>query len=313
MFSCDLTRLLQRIRSGIPCLIDDPSARHIRYQIGLQGVVQIRRELLTGTDLFSQLRSQLGEERLLAFHAAGIGPISDRHPAADKGLCLISMQRQGRALGHCRVYGGEIILQCHSDTACQIVQLRDAIHVHGHVKINGFSQQKTFHCLTGILAAFLLAIAEAMRKADLHFFGADGAAKVAQHGAFCHGIPVDLQLTDDLTFRIDDDQPLEISLATLVSALALHSTVMVYAHHEDGGQPLPALVCDAVVLLRFHRFRLGQIPACFFNAPGLQPASPCIQDHTQQKDACRNDQDQPLCFSCLVISFQKVFPLLRVQ
>lgn len=123
-------------------------------------------------------------ERLLAFHAAGVGPISDRHPAADKGLGLVPMQRQGRALGHCRVYGGEIILQCHSDTACQIVQLRDAIHVHGHVKINGFSQQKTFHCLTGILAAFLLAIAEATRKADLHLFGADGAAKVAQHGAF---------------------------------------------------------------------------------------------------------------------------------
>ena len=111
-------------------------------------------------------------------HAGFVGAFANIHAPAHKNLSLIALQRQGSSLGHGRVCCGEIILQRHGHTACKVVQHRDAVQTHSQIEINVFPLQQAGHCITGIAAAFLLAIAKAMGKADLHL---SGAHRIAQH------------------------------------------------------------------------------------------------------------------------------------
>ena len=290
-----------------PHLIDQLTLCKVGDQIRLQRIVHLCGELLLLLHPAFQLCGKLCKVLLLPHHAGFVGALANIHAPAHKDLGLIAMQCQGRSPCHGRVCCGEVILQHHRHTACQIVQHRDAVQTHSQIEINVFPLQQAGHCITGIAAAFLLAIAKAMGKADLHLGGTHRIAQHAKHRHLCHGVAVDLELTDCLIFAVYHNEPLKIRLTALIGAFCFHLAVMVDAHNKDGGQIYAPAVGHAV---HFHGLGglLRQLrPGLRFPAALFQPAAACNKQQSRQYQYSQR-RSRAILFFCVQKGTFSLFP-----
>ena len=127
-----------------------------------------------------------------------------------------------------------------------------------------------------------------MGKADLHLSGAHRIAQHAKHRHLCHGVAVDLELTNRLVFAIYHNEPLKIRLTTLIGAFCFHLAVMVDAHNKDGGQVCAPAVGHAVHfhglsgLLRQLRPGFRLLAALFQPASAHKKQYSCQHQHSQR-------------------------------
>ena len=147
-----------------------------------------------------------------------------------------------------------------------------------------------------------------MGKADLHLSGAHRIAQHAKHRHLCHGVAVDLELTDRLVFAVYHNEPLKIRLTTLIGAFCFHLAVMVDAHNKDGGQICAPAVGHAV---HFHGLSglLRQLrPGLRFPAALFQPAAACKKQQSRQHQYSQRRSSSAILFFSVQKGTLPLFP-----